>query len=175
VNFYDKELIKLTAENSGFTAQYIQQHEQKLAHTLLYHLYEQNYAYINERKPPLNALFLVQSKIIRDIYEKEACVIIGRCANFILKDCPGCFNIFIHADKEYRKGRISKDYNVDSNLAEKELEKTDRDRANYCKQFTGNTWGDVNNYHLAINSSALGVSQSARLIVEAVKSFMVSS
>ena len=72
----------------------IEKNEQKLASTLLHDLYEQNYAYVNEQRPPLDALFLVQSKIIREICEKESCVIVGRCANFILKDNSKCFNVF---------------------------------------------------------------------------------
>lgn len=172
LTFYDKELIKLTSEDSGFTQEYINEHEQKLSHSLLYQLYEQNYNYINERKPPLNALFLVQSKIIRDIYKKESCVIIGRCANFILKDKPGCLNIFIHADDEYRKRQISIENKIEKEVADEEIEKTDRERANYCKKFTGQTWGDVKNYNLSINSSAIGIPNSVQLIVDAVNIYM---
>ena len=83
IAFYDKNLINLTAKESGFTSEYIRQNEQKLAHSLLFELYEQNYAYVNEKQPPLDGLFLVQSKIIREIAAKESCVIVWRCANFV--------------------------------------------------------------------------------------------
>lgn len=167
LKFYDKELIKLTSEKSGFTPEYINEHEQKLVHSLFYHLYEQNYVYTNEQKPPLNALFMVQSKIIRDIYEKESCVIIGRCANFVLKDKPGCINVFIHAANDFREKRIAENKEYLSN----EKENIDKERANHCRQFTGKVWNNCNNYHLVIDSSALGISESAKLIVEAVERF----
>ncbi len=166
--FYDKKLIQLTAEQSGFTKEYINQHEQKLAHSLLYQLYEQNYAYTNERKPPLDALFLIQSKIIRDITRKESCVIVGRCANFVLKDQPGCFHVFIHAENNYREQKIKQRLGVASDTASREIEKMDRERANYCLHYTGRNWKDVANYDLTINSSLLGIEESANLIISTV-------
>ncbi len=171
IKFYDKELIQLTSEQSGFTEEYINQHEQKLAHNLLYQLYEQNYAYIDERKPPLDALFLVQSKIIRDISQKESCVIIGRCANFVLKDQPGSFHVFIHADEKSRIQRIMKQFGLDKDAAAREIEKTDRERANYCRHYTGKNWGDADNYVLTLNSSSLSVDKSAHMIIEAAQEF----
>ncbi len=169
--FFDKELIQLTAEQSGFTREYINQHEQKLAHSLLYQLYEQNYAYINERKPPLEALFLIQSKIIRDIIRKESCVIVGRCANFVLKDQPGCFHVFIHAENESRIKRIEQKQGVDTHAAKRKIEEMDHDRANYCRHYTGKKWDDASNYHLTLDSSLLGIEKSAQLIIEAVHHF----
>ncbi|GET24627.1 cytidylate kinase family protein [Prolixibacter sp. NT017] len=169
LKFYDKNLIELTAGKSGFTREYIEQHEQKLAHTLLYDLYEQEYAYINERKPPLNALFLVQSKVIREIFRKESCVIVGRCANFILKDQPGCVNVFVHANGEFRKNKIVNEYGVQPDKADKVLERTDRERSNYCTHYTGKVWNDATNYHLTVDSSLLDIEATADLIVETVK------
>ena len=170
--FYDRELIRLTAEKGGFTRAYIREHEQKLAHSLLFNLYEQSYAYVNEQRPPLDALFLVQSKIIRDISEKESFVIVGRCANFILKDHPACFNVFIHGSNEFRQQRITEEYHVDAGTAEKELEKTDHDRANYCRHYTGKEWGKAGNYNLTIESSSFGIKKSAEIIAEAAGKFL---
>jgi hypothetical protein len=116
ISFYDKELINLTAEQTGYTPEYILENEQSLSNTLLYDLYEQNYMYVNDEIPPKDALFLVQSKIIREICAKESCVIVGRCSNFILKDHPTCKNIFIHASNEYRKANLSKAYGKNGRL-----------------------------------------------------------
>jgi len=168
IAFYDRNLIELTAEKSGFTPDYIRENEQKLAHTLLFELYEQNYAYINEKQPPLDVLFLVQSKIIRDISLKEPCVIVGRCANFVLKDNPGCFSVFIHADKEYRKTKIWEEYGIKPEISDDELEKTDRERANYCAHFTGKDWRDADNYKLTINRSGLDTDQVADMIINSM-------
>ena len=121
----------MTARHSGFTPEYIESHEQKLASNLLYDLYEQEYAYVNEKKPPLDALFLVQTKIIRELSQKESCVIVGRCANFILKDQPGLFNVFIHAGSAFREKRAAEEYGIDTSQAGKALERFDRERSNY--------------------------------------------
>jgi hypothetical protein len=153
IAFYDKELVNITAEKSGFTEEYIQENEQKLAGTLLDELYMQNYAYVKDELPPSDVLFLVQSKIIRDMADKSPCVIVGRCANFILKDNPCCFNVFIHADEEFRKSKIVNEYGVDASISNKELEKLDRERANYCREYTGADWRDATNYHIAIDSA----------------------
>ena len=168
IAFYDSKLIDLTALEGGFTPEYVKEHEQKLANALLYDLYEQNYAYVNEEMPPLDTLFMVQSKVIRDIAERESCVIVGRCADFILKDRP-TFNIFVHASKEYRINRIINDYHIAPELAEKELERKDRERINYCRHYTHKTWGDAANYHLTVDSSLFGSEACADLVMEAIE------
>ncbi len=172
ISFYDKELIAMSAVKSGFTEEYINQHEQKLSHSLWYHLYEQNYAYINEKKPPLNALFMVQSQVIRDVSERESCVIIGRCANYVLKNKKETFNVFIHADMNYRAKRISDSEKISIIEAEKEIGKIDRERAQYCKEFTRKDWGDLREYHLIIDTSVFGVAQSVHLIIDGIKKFL---
>lgn len=171
IAFYDKKLIEMTAKQSGFTREYIEQHEQKLASNLLYDLYEQEYAYVNEKKPPLDALFMVQSKIIRDISRKESCVIVGRCANFILKDQPGTFNVFIHAGDDFREKRAKAEYGIDASQVEKALERIDRERSNYCWHYTNRVWNDATSYHLTIDSSLLGIDGAVELIADALPSF----
>lgn len=168
IGFYDKELIKLSSEKGGFTEEYIKQHEQKLAHSLLDQLYEQNYAYTNATLPPLEALFLVQSKIIREISEKESCVIVGRCANFVLKDRPNCFNVFIHANKDFRKQRVINEFGFDDATASKKMEETFKGKVHYCKHYTNNEWGDVDNYHLTLDASVLGIEKVVDMITEMV-------
>lgn len=153
VDFYDKELINITAEKSGFTEEYIRENEQKLAGTLLEELYMQNYAYVKDELPPSDVLFLVQSKIIREISGKGPCVIVGRCANFVLRRNQHCFNVFIHANEDYRKSKIIDEYGVDASVSSKELEKLDRERAKYCLEYTGQDWRNLTNYHITIDSS----------------------
>ncbi len=169
ISFYDQELIQLTADQSGFTQDYIQENEQQLAHTLFYTLYEQNYAYTDETMPPLDALFMVQSKIIRDISEKESCIIVGRCADFVLKDCAPRFSVFIHADHTFRQQQIMQRYQVDPDEALKMMEDSDRKRSNYCRRFTGKEWGEASNYNLTIESSFFGVEQAADMLVQAIE------
>ncbi|MFA9372352.1 MAG: DUF6198 family protein [Labilibaculum antarcticum] len=169
LSFYDKELIDLTTKQSGFTSDYIQQNEQKLSNSLLFELYEQNYAYINEKKPPLDVLFLVQSKIIRDICTKESCVIVGRCANFIVKDNPNCFSIFIHADSEYRKLKIAEEYGIKSEITDDKIEKIDRERANYCLHYTDKNWSNATNYSMTIDSSRYDSDKVVDMILNSIE------
>ena len=161
ISFYDTELINITAEKSGFTREYIRTNEQKIANTLLYDLYAQNYAYVNNQLPPADTLFLIQSKIIRDICSQESCVIVGRCANFILKDNPNCFNVFVHANNEFRKSKIINDYKEKVTFSDKDLELSDRQRANFCMKYTGQDWRDCSNYHTTIDSSLFSTEEIA--------------
>lgn len=169
VPFYDRQLIKLTALKGNYSEKYVKDHEQKISHFLFFELYQQSYAYINEQKSPLDVLFSIQSEIIKEISKNTACVIVGRCANFILKDQPHCFNVFIHADSEFRKKRIAENkdkYNVNT----EGLEKMDQEREQYSMHFTGEKWDNAKNYHLTLDSSQLGVEESAQLIVNTIKS-----
>jgi len=167
ISFYDTKLIDLSAAEGGLTPEYVKEHEQKLTNSLLFDLYEQNYAYVNEEMPPLDTLFMVQSKVIRDICKKESCVIVGRCADYVLKGNSNCFNTFVHADKKYRIQRIINE-GIDPGMAEKELERKDRDRANYCKHYTHGIWGMATNYNLTVDSSSFGPEVSATLIIDAL-------
>ncbi|MDO5665312.1 MAG: cytidylate kinase family protein [Bacteroidia bacterium] len=169
VTFYDSKLINLTAEASGFTPEYVKEHEQKITNGLLYKLYKQNYAYVNEAIPPQDLLFMVQTRVIRDIAAKESCVIVGRAADYILKGHPNCFNIFIHADKEFRINRAIKEYNISPNDVQKELQHKDHYRMNYSKEYTGRAWADLNNYDLTLESSLFGIDITAEMIIDAWK------
>ncbi|WP_459934285.1 DUF6198 family protein [Fundidesulfovibrio butyratiphilus] len=174
IAFYDKELINITAEQSGFTEEYIRENEQKLAGTLLDELYRQNYAYVKDKLPPSDVLFLTQSKILRDISSKGPCVIVGRCANFVLKENPHCFNVFIHANEAYRKSKIIKEYGVSASVSSKELEKLDRERANYCLEYTGEEWRNSAKYHVTIDSSLYdSEEQAADKIIEMIPEDML--
>jgi len=164
ISFYDSKLIDLSAAASGLTPEYIEANEQKLASGLLYDLYEQNYAFVNEEKPPLDTLFLVQSKMIRDIAQRESCVLVGRCAEFVLKGQPHCFSVFIRAPRANRIRRLVDTYGLAHDTAEKEMEKKDRERSNYCRHYTRKTWGAPENYSLLIDSSFFGLEKAARII-----------
>jgi len=171
ISFYDKKLINLSAAVGGLTPEYVKEHEQKLTHGVIHELYEQNYAFINGEMPQQDLLFMAQSKVIRDICGRESCVVVGRCADFVLKDYPQCINIFIHADKKYRIRRIIEEYNVDPDMAEKELGRVDRGRTNYYRYYTRKMRGEAANYHLTIDSSFFGAEGAAILIADTVEQY----
>ena len=167
ISFYDSKLIDLTAEASGFTPEYVKAHEQKLSNGLLYQLYKQNYAYVNEAIPPQDMLFMVQTKVIRDIAARESCVIVGRCADFILKGHPHCFNVFVHADDAFRLNRVITDYGADPEEAEKEMEKKDRERMNYNKHYIKREWANLKDFDMTVESSMFGIEITAAMIIDA--------
>lgn len=166
---YDSELIALTAEKSGFTSEYVAEHEQRLTTNLFDKLYRDNYAYVNEEDPPEDILFMVQTQVIRDIAARGSCVIVGRAANYILKGHPGLFSIFVHADKAFRKDRVTRDYGIPEEQALKVMEQRDKERAYYSKHYTGRLWADAMNYDLVLASDKYGIDPSVDLVMSALQ------
>lgn len=168
VPFYDSAMIEMSAAQSGLSETFVREHEQKLAHRLLFELYEQNYAYVNDEMPPLDLLFMTQSKVVREMSEKGSCVIVGRCADFVLKYQPDCLTVFIHADKTFRIRRIVTEYGAAKEDAPKLLADTDRQRAGYYRHYTHQLWGMATNYDLTIDSARFGINGSVSLILDAL-------
>lgn len=169
ISFFDGALIRLTAARSGLTRDYIRKNEQQIVNRFLYELYAQNYAYAPGELPPRDALFLTQTKIVRDIAATKSSVIVGRCSNFILKGRPHTLNIFLHADRADRRERVIKNYGVPPENADAELERMDGERRNHCLYYTGEDWGLAKNYDLTLDTSRLGIDGVADAIVEAAR------
>jgi len=159
IKFYDKELIKLVAEESGFTESYIEQNEQKATK---FNLEDLNNLTNNDQ------LYIAQSNVIKKIAKENSCVIIGRCADYILKDEENVIRVFIYSDEENKLKRAINFYNLDEEKAKKEIKKKNELRANHYKYYTGKDWKDFNNYELVVNSDYLGVEETAKLIKEMV-------
>lgn len=167
IAFYDSKLIDLTAIATGFTPEYVEKHEQSIPNGLLDKLYNDNYAYVNEVIPPNDKLFIAQTGVIRNIAANESCVIVGRSANYILKGHKNCFNVFVHADKEFRKKRVIYNYMVNPNDAERVMNKKDKERDNYSKHYTGKNWDDLSVYDMTVETSQFGIEGTANMIIEA--------
>ncbi|XBD73056.1 cytidylate kinase-like family protein [Akkermansia massiliensis] len=168
LQFYDSELVYLTASQSGLTPDYIRKHEQQLSSRFLHELYAQNYAYTAEELPPEDATFLAQSKVIRDITARQACVIVGRCANFILKGRPNLFSVFLHADRATRMQRVTENYEVKPGGAAKAMDLMDSRRRTHCLHYTGQELGNARLYDLCVNTSDYGLERTVELILEAI-------
>ena len=169
---YDEELIPLEAAESGLSEAFIRKHEQSMLHsTFLYDFATAGYAMYNtEELPPLERLFAAQARVLNRIAaEQEACIIVGRCSDYILYKNPAAFRVFIHADPEYRIKRIAERFGITGDQARKEMYRTDAARARYYRQFTHREWGDRKYYHLSVDSGAVGTTGSVELIAEAVK------
>ena len=166
VTFYDKELIPLEAAESGLSEEFIRGHERHLTHEVVYDFLTAGYAMSNEGLSPLERLFAAQSTVVRRIAASdESCVIMGRCVDYILRDDPNSFRVFIHADPEKRVRRIEEQYGG----VRRDMEATDRARAWIYKQCTGRQWGDGRYFNLSVDSGKLGIEGSVELIDSAIR------
>ena len=171
VPFYDKELISIAAKDSGMDPEVFEGVDEKATNSLLYSLSMGMYGFgsafsVMGDLPVNDKLYLLQHKIIKEIAEKESCVIVGRCADYVLKDNPNCVNIFIHANMAYRKDQSVQKHGIDAARAEHIINKTDKSRANYYSFYSGQKWGAAENYDLCIDSSKLSEESIVQLIAE---------
>lgn len=160
VDFYDKQLISLAAKESGIDPALFERIDEHAANSLLYSLSMGMFNFGQTGFSPRDQisvndqLYLLQHKIIKQLAEKP-CVIVGRCADYILRDKPNCINVFIHADIDYRMERAKKVHNIPESKVEAVVRKTDKTRSNYYQFYTEHKWGLASNYHLCINSGKM--------------------
>jgi len=168
IGFYDKELISLVADRSGFNEEVLRENDEKHNRSFLYSIVMGTYS--GEDSLPLNhKLFLAQFDTIKKLAEEKSCVIIGRCADYALEYNPNCVKVFIHADIETRIKRVIEEYGVDSDKAVDLVKKTDKQRENYYNFYAGRKWGNMENYDLTINSTFTGIDGSVRVIKNLIK------
>ncbi len=159
---YDQELIEKIAGESGFTKQYIEERGEYASHGswLASALSDRDFnGHSNQ-----DALWTAQRKVILELSEKGPCVIVGRCADYILKDRADCLTVFIYADMEKRAERIVRQYGERTETPEKRLKDKDKRRAAYYQFYTGMKWGMVHNYHIALDSGNLGIDKCVEVI-----------
>lgn len=174
IKYYDNELITIAAKESGIAPELFENAEKTASNSLLYSLAMGTYSMVggvpSMLEMPLNdRLFLIQSDVIKRLAQESPCVIIGRCADYVLRDNPNCLNVFIHADLENRIKRATSSYNLPLAKCDDVIQKTDKKRATYYNYYTSRKWGRSENYDLCINSSCLGVAKSAEVIVDFAK------
>ena len=162
IKLYDKEFVKKVAEETGLSEEFIKNNEQK--RDALADLNNGYYFGLNNA----DELFLKESEIIKNTAEKESCVIVGRCADFILNDRKDVTKVFIYNNMENKVKRATEFYGLDKARAEKEITRINKLRANHYKHYTEKEWNNPNNYDICINSDTLGVEKSADLICEIV-------
>lgn len=168
IKFYDKELISLAAKESGMSPEIFEEVDEKATNSLLYALsvgavtIGNNFSIV-PNVPMNDRLFLLQHDIIKKV-SADHCVIVGRCADYVLKDRTDCIKLFIYADLQKRVEYAVKVHNVPREKAPSVIQKTDKSRANYYNYYSTDKWGDPKNYDLCINSGSLGSDKSVELI-----------
>lgn len=169
IKFYDKEIIDMAAKESGMSKEVFEKVDETAVNSLLYSIVSGAYMMGSHISPildlPINdKLFILESNIIKEIVAKESCVIVGRCADYILRDYKNCINIFIHAPLQTRIEHAITNYNLPKEKAEQKINKIDKKRATYYNYYTGNKWGQTQLYELSIDSSILGIDATAEFI-----------
>lgn len=170
INYYDRKLLRLASDESGINEALFVQADEKVKKTLLYKVAKK--VYKGQIIPPDREdfvsnenLFNYQAKVIKELAKKESCIIIGRCADYILKDYDNVLRVYIHAPMEDCIKAVEKISTLsDKKEIEKLIHTTDKRRAAYYRYFTGGNWQDANQYDLCINSSRMTYEECIRLI-----------
>ena len=171
-DYYDKEIIEDVAEKTGFSKEIIAKRGEEAPGKSIF-----SYGFEAQATPGImngmtmnDYIWTVQRKVIKDIADSgKPCVIVGRSADYILKDYDDVLNVYICADLECRKERIVKLYGENDKKPEKRLEEKDKKRAANHKHFTDLEWGYAPNYDICLNSSALGIDKCVEIISELAK------
>lgn len=165
--FYDKEIIEMTAGTTGYSSNYVGEHQESLTNSLIYDLVNHMYTF-PETESPKDKIFDAQSKVIKEIAEKGHCVIVGRCADQILKDRTDCLNIFLHAPLKNRIKRVMGKKNLTEKDAKQLILREERRRADNYHYYTRQIWGASANYHLSLDTS-LGYDYVLDVIIQTAK------
>ena len=173
ITTYDRKLIELAAKESGLSQEFFENADEKKSHGFFHSIFSNRAAAnalgSNDSYLSNDALFKVQSDIIRDIAEHESCIFIGRCADYILRDHPHCINLFFTANLEDRVARMVSEKGITAEQASELIEKTDRRRADYYNYYSGKTWGAAESYDLCINTSHLGFKGTAEMLKQYIE------
>lgn len=164
VEFYDNKLLEVAAGNSGIHKSHFEENDEKRSNSFLYLL---STTYGQGGVPFDDALFFAQLEAIRKIASEESCVIIGRCADYALRDFTKVLNVFISAPLELRVKRAIEVYNIAEKHAEDYVKRIDKQRTSYYNYYTDKRWGQPQNYQICLDSSALGIDGT----VAAIKRF----
>ena len=168
IPMYDNSLIQLAAEKSGFSEEHFRDYDKHASNSFLYSLvrgfqYHQNAtsAWSLEDK-----IYATQTAVIRELAEKGPCIIIGRCADYILSEQPGLVKIFIYGSLDTRAERVAARDGISKDAAIDKIKTTDKRRQNYYNYHADTKWGDATNYNLCIDSSFCGTEKAAEIICE---------
>ncbi len=173
-DFYDEELVTMAAEKNQMHEDILRAVDEKATKSLLYTLVTgSDLRYMNSAHydMPINdKLFITQSEIIKNLSEKGSCVIVGRCADYVLRDSAhNCIHLFLYADMEDKIKRISEKYDLSADKAKDKIKKIEKVRKSYYNYYSSRDWGSIANYDLCLNTAKLGLDKCCDIICEYVK------
>ena len=164
IEFLDRDIVEATAKRMGLPVSVISDEEESMKSTFFRRQYPLGMGMSSLK----DEIFLTQKNIIRDFAAKGSCIIVGRCADYILREHPRCANVFISASKEDRITRLCAMHHIDAEAAEEMIEKADKRRSEYYNYYSYKTWGAAATYHLCVDSSSLGIEETVRFVEEFV-------
>ena len=170
IPYYDKELIAMAAKQSGFSEEVFEKADERATNSLLYSLMMGSYTFGGNittfNDMPINdKLFLIQADIIKKAAQEGPCVIVGRCADYVLRDRKDCVNVFVHSDLASRIKRSTEQYGLPAAKAGDEILKIDKQRATYYRYYSEKKWGRAENYDLSLRSDSIGLDHCVDLII----------
>lgn len=168
VTCYDQKLLDMVAKESGFAPDFIEEKGERITGSLLFNIassltYASN-VFSGNGMSLQDEIYFIQSRIIKELAEKESCVFVGRCADYVLRDREDCLNVFIHADEKSKLERAVNYFNLQEKDAPAVLKKRDKARYNHYKYYTDKEWGMSSNYDLCLNSGLLGIDGCVEVI-----------
>lgn len=163
--FYDNEIIQITAGSTGYDPQFIRDREENMTNSFLYDLMSQMYVYSETQESPHDEIFESEANVIRNLAEKGNCVIVGRCADYVLRDRPATLKVYLHASEHYRTKRIMKTENLSKEDALQKIRRMDHRRSDNYRYYTGRLWGRAQNYDLTVNTE-IGTAAVQNIIKE---------
>ncbi len=166
---YDKDLVDLIAQEGGFTKRFVQAHNEILYRSTAEAFIQNNFSVENFHSKSYTRLYEAQERVISKLAERQNCIIVGHCSNFILKDNKNVMNILITADMKNRITYISEKYGLNRHDSQKKIRRQDHNTWEFYLHFTNQDWKDSGNYHLCLNSSLFGYEETADIIEDIVK------
>lgn len=176
IPLYDNEFIRLAARKSGMDEQYILHNEQTIPSFWLKCLFAQtNGARMDRSLSPEDVLFVAENSVVRDLACKESCIIVGRCADFVLRDDPRAVRVFCCTDPESARTRCISEYGIAPEEADAEVRRVNRNRRMHCEYYTGERWDDPHRYDLVVNTGRMTLDDACLLIARLYEARVASS
>ena len=171
---YDEKLIDMVAKESGFAQSLVAEKGERMTGSLLFNIasslsFANNVFSTNNGVTLQDEIYFTQNRIIKELADKGPCVIVGRCADYILREREDCLNVFIFADNESKIERAEKYFNITREEAPAVLKKKDKARANHYKYYTDQEWGMASNYDLCLNSGLIGIEGCVKAIQQVLE------
>lgn len=171
---YDEKLIDMVAKESGFAQNFVAEKGERMTGSLLFNIasslsFANNVFSTNNGVTLQDEIYFTQNRIIKELADKGPCVIVGRCADYILREREDCLNVFIFADNESKIERAEKYFNITREEAPAVLKKKDKARANHYKYYTDQEWGMASNYDLCLNSGLIGIEGCVKAIQQVLE------